>query len=429
MEFILVIAKILILFTGVFFSGVFIERLILNRFEVNLFASYILGVSFLHVLVLLGLQLSTSLIIILIIGLIGLIKYYNILGAIHIDKWLFLLSSPIIIAVSFQMIWYWDAVVMWFFHAKVIAYANVFSMNIYTEPTPAHPEYPKLLPILSALVSKITSVWNESLPKTSILYLMFGVFIGFSKVHYFSKKEKRVIYFMLLGLMGIHSYSGYLDGWLSIYSALCCLFIINYKKHEQEIDLVNSICALCFLPMLKNEGLALALILFAVLIFGNFNKLFENFIYKIELLFLILLPTIIWAIIKYKYNTSYFIFDETMIDRLYFRLTSEMDTIIYYFIIFSNLIYFIIFPVFIYLLSKLNKIVIGGYVWIPVQISISYLILLICVFLVDRSGLVHFLEFGVRRVTMPIMMFLFIFNLMVLKELKIYDNLIKKRVN
>ena len=76
------------------------------------------------------------------------------------------------------MIWYWDAVVMWFFHAKVIAYANKFAYEIYTYPTPPMPNYPKLLPIMAALVSEITGVYNEALPKTALVFLMFGIILG-----------------------------------------------------------------------------------------------------------------------------------------------------------------------------------------------------------------------------------------------------------
>ena len=86
-----------------------------------------------------------------------------------------------------------------------------------------------MLPFLSALVSEITYVHNEALPKSSMLYLLFGVLLGFSEVNFFNSKEKRFIFFILFGLMGIHSFSGYLDGWLSIYATLCCLFMINFK--------------------------------------------------------------------------------------------------------------------------------------------------------------------------------------------------------
>ena len=194
------------------------------------------------------------------------------------------------IAISFQMVWYWDAVVNWFFHAKVIAYASRFSManifpadqiieyknfpdllhsnpllsGIYGSPA-AHWGYPKMLPFLSALVSEITSVHNEALPKSSMLYLLFGVLLGFSEVNYFNCKEKRFIFIILFGLMGIHSFSGYLDGWLSIYTTLCCLFMINFKKGMQERDIINCICSLCFLPMMKDEGLALASVLLLII--------------------------------------------------------------------------------------------------------------------------------------------------------------------
>ena len=354
MEFILVTAKITILLSGIMFTGVIVERSILHKYEANLYASFIIGVSIIYSFALLGVNLSNIVIFIYTINFIGFYKFRKILFKINIDKYLLLISLPIMIAISFQMVWYWDAVVNWFFHAKAIAYASKFSMAnifpadqiilfdgipdllqpnqllsaIYERPA-AHDGYPKMLPFLSALVSEITSVHNEALPKSSMLYLLFGVLLGFSEVNCFNSKEKRFIFFILLGLMGIHSFSGYLDGWLSIYSALCCLFIINFKKGMQERDIINCICSLCFLPMMKNEGLILASVLLLILALGNINFLIsiDNLSNKIEITMLVLLPTIIWTYFKFKLGlrAHYFSDGESMIDRLHHRLVFEIE--------------------------------------------------------------------------------------------------------
>ena len=462
MEFILVTAKITILLSGIMFTGIIVERSILHKYEANLYASFIIGVSIIYSFALLGLKLSNIVIFIYAINLIGFYKFRKILFKINIDKYLLLISLPIMIAISFQMVWYWDAVVNWFFHAKVIAYASKFSMaNIYQFPADqiilydkipdllqsnpllsgiygnpaAHWGYPKMLPFLSALVSEITSVHNEALPKSSMLYLLFGVLLGFSEVNYFNSKEKRFIFFILFGLMGIHSFSGYLDGWLSIYTTLCCLFMINFKKGMQERDIINCICSLCFLPMMKNEGLVLALVLLLILALGNIKFLIsiDNLVNKIEIIMLVLLPTIIWTFFKFKLGivnsrsrSLYNMFGESMIDRLHQRLVFEIDNIIYYILIYSNLIYPLIFVIFVIYLLKSNKIKFNNYVWIPVKISIIYLSILIIIYLIGESDMTIFLRDGIRRTTMPIMMMLYIFSFMVLKELKIYDNLIKR---
>ena len=296
MEFILVTAKITILLSGIMFTGIIVERSILHKYEANLYASFIIGVSIIYSFALLGLKLSNIVIFIYAINLIGFYKFRKILFKINIDKYLLLISLPIMIAISFQMVWYWDAVVNWFFHAKVIAYANKFSMaNIYQFPADqiilydripdllqsnallsaifsspaAHLGYPKMLPFLSALVSEITSVHNEALPKSSMLYLLFGVILGFSEVNYFNNKEKRFIFFILFGLMGIHSYSGYMDGWLAIYTTICCIFIVNLKKDNNERDAANAICTIGILPMMKLEGTLIALLLLIFLLIGH----------------------------------------------------------------------------------------------------------------------------------------------------------------
>ena len=139
---------------------------------------------------LLGLKLSNIIIYIYAVNLIGFYKYYKIIFKIRINKHIFIISLPVIIVICFQMIWYWDAAVMWFFHAKVIANAHEFGNWIYSYPTPPFPNYPKLLPIMAALVSEITGVYNEALPKTALAFLMFGIILGLNEVKYFNNKEK-----------------------------------------------------------------------------------------------------------------------------------------------------------------------------------------------------------------------------------------------
>ena len=455
MEFLLVTAKIIILLSGIMFTGIIVERNILHKYEANLYVSFIIGVSIIYSLALLGLKLQSIVIFIYAINFIGFYKYRKNIFKINIDKYLLFISLPIMIAISFQMVWYWDSVVNWFFHAKIIAYASKFSManilpadqisiyeslpdllqsnpmisGIYGSPA-SHWGYPKMLPVLSALVSEITSVHNEALPKSSMLYLLFGVLLGFSEVKYFSRKEKRFMFIILFSLMGIHSFSGYLDGWLSIYVALCCLFMINFKKGMHERDIINCICTLCFLPMFKNEGLVLALVLLLILALGNINILIsiDKLIYKIEIIILVLLPTIIWTYFKYKLNMASagsLVSGEIMIERLYYRIVYEIDNFIYYFFIFSNLIYPLIFVLFVLYLLKSNRIIISNYVWIPVKISIVYISILIIIFMITNINLNNLFEFTTRRATMPIMMMLYIFGFMVIKELKIFDNMSK----
>ena len=191
MVFILVIAKILILFSGILFTGLFVERLILQKYDANLFVSFLIGISIIYCIALFGIHLPNIVIFIYAVNLIGFYKYYKIIFKIRINKYILIISLPVLIAICFQMIWYWDAAVMWFFHAKVIAYAHEFSIGLYKQaPYPPHIGYPKLIPILAALVSEITGVYNEALPKTALAFLMFGIILGFNEVKYFNNKEK-----------------------------------------------------------------------------------------------------------------------------------------------------------------------------------------------------------------------------------------------
>ena len=85
MEFILVTAKITILLSGIMFTGVIVERSILHKYEANLYASFIIGVSIIYSFALLGLKLSTIVLFIYAINLIGFYKFRKILFKINID--------------------------------------------------------------------------------------------------------------------------------------------------------------------------------------------------------------------------------------------------------------------------------------------------------------------------------------------------------
>ena len=76
MEFILVTAKITILLSGIMFTGVIVERSILHKYEANLYVSFILGISIIYGMALLGLKLSNIIIYIYAVNLIRFYKYF-----------------------------------------------------------------------------------------------------------------------------------------------------------------------------------------------------------------------------------------------------------------------------------------------------------------------------------------------------------------
>ncbi len=318
------------------------------------------------------------------------------------------------------MIWYWDAVVMWFFHAKVIAFANEFSIKIYDSPPyPAFIGYPKMLPVFAALISEITGVYNEALPKSVLSCFLFGVMLGMIEVKYFTSKEKIFIYFILLSLMGIHSYSGYMDGWLAIYTTICSIFLVNLKKDNCERDASNAICTIGLLPMMKLEGTVISIVLLLFLVIGNYKLVRDNISYLISLAVIFFTPSLTWVIIKafndFHYPNPH---HHGMIERLLYRLMHDFDIIIYYHLVYTNLIYILIMTIFICAINFYNKkiFILNSYVWIPLGISLIYLILVIGISLIDNSNLTTALEVVPRRITLPIMMMIFVFNLIILKE-------------
>ena len=99
--------------------------------------------------------------------------------------------------------------------------------------------------------------------------------------------------------MGIHAYSGYMDGWLAIYTAMCCMFLVNLKKENNERDAANVICTIGILPMLKLEGQVIAVVLLLFLLIGNYKLLINNHKHLLILLTISVTPNVIWLYDKF----------------------------------------------------------------------------------------------------------------------------------
>ncbi|MEY4632542.1 MAG: hypothetical protein RIQ81_2662 [Pseudomonadota bacterium] len=167
-----------------------------------------------------------------------------------------------------------DAKVMWFFHGKMIFFAKGINMAAgFDDPSVvfSHPDYPKLVATTGAAIANIATFWNDYLPKFSVALVQLPVFAFFCDL--ISAGQPLLGLVLLISgtsAAGTLLYNGYMDGLLGLWltgflGALFCLVAPTPGKsrppsERRELPGFFAAMALVMLPLLKYEGLPLALI-------------------------------------------------------------------------------------------------------------------------------------------------------------------------
>ncbi|PKM70723.1 MAG: hypothetical protein CVU93_00615 [Firmicutes bacterium HGW-Firmicutes-18] len=202
----------------------------------------------------------------------------------------------------------WDARSIWFLHAKMIYYAGSLSQNSgWADPSIffSHSDYPNLIPALAAQFTYLFGIWNEYLPKISLLFLLLPAIIS---VFSFYERSFAFLFLVLIIPISISSklWNGYMDGYLTFYFALSMLYLTRYYNQSETIDIISSIISLIILVYLKNEGLLAILaggLAFTLLFIMKKTKIplrllllgnWRNIVIGI----LLLIPFVIWGYYK-----------------------------------------------------------------------------------------------------------------------------------
>lgn len=195
----------------------------------------------------------------------------------------------------------WDARSIWFFHGKMLYYANPDSLlNVsWLHPSVAfsHADYPKLVATTSAWAASIIGTWNEYLPKTSILVLtLTATFLLFSLARNFTQ----LIGWLFLILLNIGNllWVGLMDGYLAVFASLALWYTWRGLEDNQGDQLLTGGVIALFLCQIKNEG-QLFLAIFLVVIFPlsllQYKKLQQHTSrWALWPLFLTLATTFVW---------------------------------------------------------------------------------------------------------------------------------------
>lgn len=207
----------------------------------------------------------------------------------------------------------WDARSIWFFHAKMIYTAGTMGQSAgWQDPSVifSHPDYPILIPVLASQIATVTGFWNEFIPKVSLFFLLIPPILW---LFTFARKSLGFVFLLLLIPFTFYRWmwNGYMDGYLALYFATALLLLGRYIHSSQTIDLISGLCCMVILLYLKNEGALAVLagigsILWIFLLTrntGSSNPLKIDWRYYLTG-FIILLPFLLWAIYKWRWNIS-----------------------------------------------------------------------------------------------------------------------------
>jgi hypothetical protein len=145
-------------------------------------------------------------------------------------------------AILFEPLQAWDARSIWFFGAKRIYFggglagAGDWTLAAYAF---SHADYPKLLPLLGAQFASAWGVWNEYIPKASLLVLLAPVIVGLLGL-------PRRIGLSLVFLLGVlllstkeYLWNGYADTYLCLYAVLSMLYFARWLEASEPLDLAS----------------------------------------------------------------------------------------------------------------------------------------------------------------------------------------------
>ena len=221
----------------------------------------------------------------------------------------------------------WDPRSIWLFHAKRIFYdKSIFSvLDNYAEFS--HNAYPTLAPAFASSLAVLIGYWNEVFPKLSFSLMFLPPFI---LIYSFLKNTQYLIFLSIVFfIIGKYLFNGWVDGLVAIYfgsSALLMYIIIITDTDFYKKKLFFYLIAFCFftsLTLIKNEGIALLLILFVTaFLIKLYKSELRKDVSKLFYLSISFLPIILWKFFCYSKGIGY---NDYINENILFYLLPRLD--------------------------------------------------------------------------------------------------------
>jgi len=221
----------------------------------------------------------------------------------------------------------WDLRSIYLFHAKRIFFdASIYSIaDNYAQFS--HNDYPLLVSAFSSSFAFLVGYWHEVFPKSAFTFIYLPPLIFLSS--YLNNKKYIIFLSVLIFFVGQYLFNGGADGIVSVYFITCafCFYYIFFEKNNEKIDPIFYILTVLFctsLALIKNEGLALLLVIFTTTVL---IKLFEEkilnseFIKKILVLSISFLPMLLWKLFCYRNNIGNDYVNTNFLDQVLSRIS------------------------------------------------------------------------------------------------------------
>jgi hypothetical protein len=302
----------------------------------------------------------------------------------------------------------WDARAIWLYHAKFIFFDGSYYASLAPYDT-SHPDYPVVYSAMMASVVKVIGQWNEIYPNIAMLPFIVAPVLLLC-LHFKGWLAHILLVSVLILTCKIQLINGYMDGLVGLHAVaiifLCKKFSesgsnqvhlwINYRMLFLVFALTVN------LTTLKNEGLAIALVLVATGFFVE-NPVIRRSLW-FGLLFGLVFYGLTWKIPLILSSQGTDLFAGSIGERVLSRLGS-MSSFTIIKALLGDLWRWLLLLGVIKIFSKTHRIVLSEYkaAWV---FCLLYYFILLCVYLGAHHDLAWHLATSAGRVSTPIAMVL-----------------------
>ena len=237
----------------------------------------------------------------------------------------------------------WDLRSIYLFHAKRIFFDDSIYSIVDNYAQFSHNDYPLLVPAFSSSFAFLVGYWHEIFPKSAFTFIYLPPLIFLSS--YLNNKKYIIFLSVLIFFIGQYLFNGGADGIVSVYFITCafCFYYIFFEKNNKKIDSIFYILTVLFctsLSLIKNEGLALLLVIFTTTVLIKLlerKMLNSEFIKKILVLSVSFLPMLLWKLFCYKNNIANDYVNANFLDQVLSRISAlENYELFFHYFFFSN---------------------------------------------------------------------------------------------
>ncbi len=305
---------------------------------------------------------------------------------------------PVVIGIGFFLLFFepltdWDARSIWFFHAKRMFFDG--SIDASLDGYGIHIAYPDLIPAAAASITRLFGIWNEFLPKIVLVMTLVPPFlILLSRCQDASLRLLMLCLLIFLSRKGL--LSGSMDAHLALYAVSAIVLIREEFSRQVAEGIGNNLTPimvlLCCMASIKNEGMAMVLLLLppmAILLLQKHVGMTRIIILAV-ISMAAAAPLVIWKLKLSSAGISTDLFIGDQLARLVSRLSNgEWRMVLGS--MFNRTIYSLLaFLVLALVTRKLERLVmyfVGG-----------YLMILFCIYLSTPADLAWHLATSMRRV-------------------------------